>query len=150
MTSLESMIDKTKKLGLYNVDKGTGVYNEIYSYGDVLQKLFDTIDSQISEAFVQTAVSYGLSNLESIWSVPYKSLSVEKRREMIIERFSSVNTSCNPKSLQNFLLSINFPSTYIEDCQAFTLFVNNGKIEYSAVQRKWITQQIMLFLPAHL
>ena len=64
MTSLESMINKLKPLGVYNLNSDSLVYAELSAFAVGIDILRDELDELLREAFVKTAESFGIENLE--------------------------------------------------------------------------------------
>ena len=150
MTALQSMINSTQPLGVYNLAESSLVYKELSVYATVLDRLTEQISTLEKEIFVQTATDFGLSSWEEIWGLPRTDLSNEKRREMIMSRCSLNYNDFTPLSLSKLFNAIAFPATFVEDAEHFCLYISSDKSKYSMPQRQWIAQEIEEFIPAHL
>ena len=70
MSVISDLIKKLQPLNLYSLSKTSNVYFELSVYASELENINSSIDELLKECFVQTAESYGVDNIESIYMSP--------------------------------------------------------------------------------
>lgn len=150
ITSINSMIDKLSPLGIYNLSNDTLVYKELIMYSVALDEISSLLEELERECFVQTAVSYGLSNREKIWGFERDDLSVEKRKSIILNRLNIDENNFTLEAMENFLSVVNFNADIEENPTENQVLINNKNTSYSKAERAWIKEQLVNFFPAHL
>ena len=90
MSVLESLLSRLSPIKLYSISEGGNTYNELSAFAVGLEILRDELSEMLSECFLSSAESYGLSRYERLWGGEREHLPTDKRRDMLISR-SSLN-----------------------------------------------------------
>ena len=61
MNSFSSMKNKLSAIGIYNIENGSNIYNELKAYSVELDRIFSELDTMLREYFIETAQSYGIT-----------------------------------------------------------------------------------------
>ena len=83
MNSFSSMKNKLSAIGIYNIENGSNIYNELKAYSVELDRIFSELDTMLREYFIETAQSYGITLREKFLGREKTEYSLEKRREML-------------------------------------------------------------------
>ena len=55
------MKNKLSAIGIYNIENGSNIYNELKAYSVELDRIFSELDTMLREYFIETAQSYGIT-----------------------------------------------------------------------------------------
>lgn len=150
MTSLESMTAKLSPLGVYNIEDGSNIKNELASYACALDVHRSNIDALLRECFISSSLDYGIEIREKVIGALKSNYSLDKRREMLIIRKGFNENDFTLSSLYKFLKGLGITDCSVnEQPSKNTVSVRVGG-SYSDSEAKWIESQIKLILPAHL
>lgn len=150
MTSFESITSKLAPTGIYNINKGSNVYNEISAYCEALDNHRKNIDEALKECFISSAEGYGLDNREEVIGSLRTDYSIDDRRNMLILRRTMGENDFTLAGFERFLTSIGVYDYRIEEIYELNEIVINIFGSYSPADEAWITNQINLMVPAHL
>ncbi len=150
MTSLKSMINKLKPLGIYNLGDESLVYAELSAFSAGLDILRDELEELLREAFVKTAESFGIENLERETEKLCGDLSIEKRRSMLINRLSFGSGDFTLSGFQKMLRFLGVSGEIIESPFTLSIALKLQTGEYSEAFGNWIISQAKALFPAHL
>lgn len=146
--SYNTMMSALQKISLYSSD-AKNLSTELKAYALLIDEINNEIRELMRECFVCTAESFGLSDIERIIGTVRDELSIEKRREMLMLRFS-INSSCFTRdAVLSALKSFGLDCDLYEYPSQSTVVVNS-KGEYSEAQKAWIRTQVRKIMPAHL
>lgn len=150
MGSLENMVKAMKTIPLYSLKIYTTVYKELQSYAVELDMLTETVDELINECFLSTASDYGLTFYEKTLGRERSDLSIEKRREMLIQA-QLMNVNDNTLSgFYRFFLSVGLECDIVENPYIFDIYILAKGRDYSAAEQDYIIEKAKNFLPCHL
>ncbi|MEE1155270.1 MAG: hypothetical protein UH241_08955 [Acutalibacteraceae bacterium] len=149
--TLDNMLKRMLPLPIYNIDSKTIIYKELATYGAMLDKIRDSINSLIKSINVYIAEDEGLSLLEELWGVPRTDLTIGQRIEAIEKRFRLKYNICRIKDVIDFFASLGAEAQITEVYGKFRayVYITNGAL-FSLSMRKYITAQALEFFPAHL
>lgn len=150
MKSLESMIKKLSPLKIYNLEEGTVVYAELAAFAVGLDVLRDTLDLLLKEAFIETAESFGLENLERLVGKVRDDLPISKRREMLNKRLSFGAGDFTLKGLEKLMKLMGVEGEVEEYPEVNRIVLKISGEDYTTAQREWIVSQAKALMPAHL
>lgn len=150
MTSLESMINKLAPLRLYNLKDDSVVYAELAAFGAGLDILRAKLSELERESFIPTAQSYGIETYEKLTGNVRNELTIEKRREMLISRYSMGYGDFTLKGFEKMLKLVGVDGEIEESPLCNRIIVKAESKEYTAHEKSWIVWQINSMIPAHL
>lgn len=150
MSSCESMIKKLEPLGIYNLATDSILYAELAAFSEGLDVLKAELDTVLKEAFISTAESYGIENLELLVGKKRDDLAIDKRRSMLIERLSFGTGDFTPTGLESMLRVLGVDGKIEEYPFVQRIVLNLSSQYYSAPMREWIMLQAEALFPAHL
>lgn len=148
MGSYELMCQKLYPLMMYDLDSGI-VSAEMQSYAVALDYLEDAVREILSESFINTAVSYGITQREKLIGKERSDLDLETRRSMLLQRQKINGKDFTLKSFKDAFESLDFDCDIVEMPSSFTVSVES-KGTYTPAQKAWIKSQAESLLPAHL
>lgn len=144
----------TKKLtptGLYSLEDGDGISNELKTYSVGIDELDNSLDVIIREAFIPTAEDVGLKSWEELFGGIQSELSSQARRDLITERLRLCFNDFTLHGVKNIIKSLGITNyTLTEHPSLFLVTVDISSQNYSETQRKWVKEQLEELLPAHL
>ena len=114
MRAFDSMKDKLSKTGLYQIEEGSMIYNELAAYAVGLDIIYSAVEELIRECFVQTAVDYGLTVRESILRKCNTDLTVDGRRNAITAAMSIGNIDNTVSALGKYPKIFNINGEFTE------------------------------------
>lgn len=150
MTSLESMINKLVPLRLYNLQDGSIVYAELAAFGAGLDILRAELAELERESFIPTAQSYGIEIYEKLTGSIRSEIPIEKRREMLVSRYSMSYGDFTLKGFDKMLKLVGVAGEIEEGPLCNRIIVKVESEEYTAHEKNWIVWQINSMIPAHL
>lgn len=150
MNALSSMVEKLRPLRVYSLDEDSIVYAELAAFAVGFDLLRAELDLLLKEAFVSTAEDFGITNLEREVGSVREDLSLDRRRQMLINRLSFGEGDFTPAGFEKMLRILGVAGEFEEypAAQRMTLKLESG--EYTLPQRLWIAAQASALLPAHL
>lgn len=150
MGSLENMVKAMKTIPLYSLKIYTTVHKELQSYAIELDLLTEMVDELIQECFLSTACDYGLTFYEKILGRERSDLSIDKRREMLIQT-QLMNVNDNTLSgFYRFFSSLGLECDIVENPHIFDIYILAKGREYSAAEQDYIIERAKSFLPCHI
>ncbi len=135
-------------LDLYSFDD-TKISYELMAYSVVFDELNNELCTMLSERFVQSASSYGLSEREIVVGAQREDLNIEERREMLMLRNSLDNNSFTLSKIKNALKSFGLSCNVYEYPNQFVI-VLDAIGTYKSEQQAWIRAEVQKIMPAHL
>ncbi len=146
----QNMTEKLHSLGIYSNRTDTVIDKELRTYGTALADVTTTADSLLREIITDTATDYGLSLREKLWGVVRSDVSLEERRENIRKRMTINANDFTLEGMTAFLSSLGIEAeiTEVNDQYRIYIHVTNGE-NFSIPIRKYLTQQINEYFPAH-
>lgn len=150
MTSLNSLKQKLRPLGFYNLNDNSLISAELSAYSVALDSIESMLSEMEKERFIATATTYGLSMRELTFGVEQSEKPTESRRNMLLCRYSinpdDFNEECIIKIMENVGVHgyiTKFPSQN-------TIYINCLKLDDTSADKNSIKSIIEEFLPAHL
>ena len=104
-TPFDNLKEKLLSTGIYK-DNPSSAFLELQCYAAGFQALGDEIDNLLRESFVQTAVSYGLSEFEKAYDIGFVSDDLEERKKGLSAVSKIAAGSFTQKSIEDFLSEI--------------------------------------------
>lgn len=150
MSSLNSMRQKLKPLGFYNLNDNSLISAELSTYATVLDEIEYLLDEVERECFIATAESYGLSEREKMLGAEQKSQTIENRRDNLLYRYSISSNSFNKDSIYKVLSVAGINGYILEVPNENILYINCLSLNNSNADKKAIIESVKEFLPAHL
>ena len=144
MTAFDSMAEKLKATGLYDISEGTFLYAEIAAYAAGIEIYCEILDELLREHFIATAESYGLEMYEKMLSVCNIDKSLEGRRNSIISAMSVTNSDFTKSGFEKLPGIFNIHGSFSEEA---------GKLKFTCTdtlsdeQRISIAEQMSVFKP---
>lgn len=150
MRALQSMINKLRPLAVYNLNSDSLVYAELAAFAVGLDVLREELEELLREAFVKTAESYGIDNLEREAEKLCTDLPLEQRREMLIKRLSFGMGDFTMSGFDKMLSFLGISGEIAESPFTLSMALKLNEGEYNETFRNWIVAQAKLLFPAHL
>lgn len=150
MSSLNSMKQKLRPLGFYDLNDDSLISAELSAYAVVLNEISATLAEIERECFVNTAESYGLGMLERMLGPEQTNKSIEERRNQLLYRSAITANDFTKSSLEKALLAAGLDGSIVEYPAQNSVHINcsgltNGSLDKAAAQK-----MVEEFLPAHL
>ncbi len=148
MSTLSDLVKILQPLNLYSLTKSSNVYRELSVYGKEFDRLKADFDEFLRECFVQTAETYGLSNIEHIYMNPTTELDAETRRQRILDRLLINDSDYTLQAVSKAIKCFGTESFDIIE------FPNRNQVvveifgEYTQAQEEYIVTEITKLLPA--
>lgn len=150
MNSFNSMKNKLESTGLYRVEDGSNIKAELTAYAAGLDELFSQLDEILDECYVPTASGYGITQRELFIGVPRDEYTLDKRREMLINREQTIGLACTVDAYKKILKSYGLSDfTLTEDFsnQEVTISINDSLTDEI---KTWINKRAQEDFPTHL
>ena len=149
MDILNKLLNLHKPIGIYNIKEGGNIYRELSVYAEALTELSDKLLAVEKESFVLSAEDEGLAEIEKVFGASRDELEKEKRRKMILARFSLCSRDFTPASLSKIMDVLGINAEICEYPRQFriTFGIEGAR---SLAERKWIARELKNLLPAHL
>lgn len=149
MSVINSLKQKLRPLGFYNLNENSLISAELSAYALVL----DEIESQLleieKEKFIVTAQDYGLKMRERVLGPEQNEKTVQDRRNLLLYRYSTSYTDFNKTAIEKFLSIVGVTGSIIEAPSQNKIYINCLNIDPS-LDKNQIKSAISEFLPAHL
>lgn len=150
MSSLNSIKQKLRPLGFYNLNNDSLIHAELSAYAVAL----DTIEAQLAEIekekFICTAEDYGLNTRERIFGTEQSDKDTQTRRDILLYRYAINSENFNEKSIKKAMKNAGIIGYIIEAPQKNTIYINCIELENSKADKNSIKSVVEEFLPAHL
>lgn len=151
MKAYESMTKKLLPTGLYTLENGGAISNELKTYSYGIDSSDDILDIIIREAFISTATDYGLAMWEDMFGGIHSDIDTATRRKLIKARLRLNYNDFTENGVKEILNSLGITDYVITEYPSlFMVRIDLSTQDYSATQRKWIKNQLEALLPAHL
>lgn len=151
MSSFDTMKYGLETSGIYSVSAENAIYAELKAYAAVIDIMNGYIDDLKRECFIQTAVDYGLLNVESLFGKTMDDLPIEQRRTMLINRLSITPSDYTMSDMDRILTACGLVGAKAyENFDLDVLTVTGKEHIYSDSQSEWISSQLNMLTPAHL
>lgn len=148
MDALTSMKKKLAPLGLYKLEH-SHIEDELVVYAIELDRLRAESDRLLREAFLSNAEEEGLSMTERLFSRPRTELSVQTRRQMLLNRLCLGLSDFTLAGLRKALDSFHLSYTICE-YPSLNKLVVLAQGDYPESEERWIEQEAEKFVPLHL
>ncbi len=150
MSSYESMKAKLSPIGLYSLEDGSNICNELSAYAEGVDPLFATLDKMMSEYFIDTAEDYGISERERFIGREKFEYTLDQRREMLKLQEQNMGNRCNKEAFTDMLRGIGLSDfEFVENFAGNSITVNVNDVIPVQTQ-KLVTDKITAEFPAHL
>lgn len=150
MNALQSMRTKLSPLGIYNLTQSSNIYKELSAYAAAFDKHRENLDNLLKECFISSAEDYGIEIREKAIGDLKNNYTLEKRREMLSLRNSINENDFTFSSLVKFIRCMGITSCTISENPANSLIIIRVVNTFSESDKRWILNQLYLFLPSHL
>lgn len=144
---LASMCAKLVPTGLYSCEPGSVVYAELSAYADALSPLCALLDELQREAFLSTALSFGLALRERLCGPELPFLPPQERRARLLARGAVTVNDYTPKGIEKALFSLGICASVCESADQ-SVYVNVISAD-RALSEDQILAAALEFLPAH-
>lgn len=150
MSSYESMKAKLAPVGLYTLEEGSNICQELKSYAEGLDVLFDELDTMTREYYIETAESYGITQRELFVGGMKSEYTLEQRREMLKLQEQNMGNKCNAEAFGDILRSCGVTDfIFSERFTAYGLTITVNDI-LSEETKKLVQDKVSAEFPAHL
>lgn len=149
MSSIKTIKDKLRPLGIYSLTDESQVGKELNTYASELDKLLELLAEEERESFIITAQSYGLENWEKIFGENRDSMNFEKRRELILSRLAIGESNFTRAGTLETLNSLDVDSELYEYPEKNYMHIMCKGV-YLPEQKAKIKENVDILLPAHL
>ena len=150
MSSLNSIKQKLRPLGFYNLNDNSLINAELSAYSAALDIIESMLSEMEREYFVATAEDYGLSTRERIFGAEQDEKSTESRRNMLLYRYSINPEDFNENCIIKIIENVGVHGYIIEAPDKNTIYINCLELGDSSADKNFIKSAIEEFLPAHL
>lgn len=103
MSVLQQMKDMLSPLGIYNLEDGSLVTQELTVYAHELEKLHEELAVMLRELFISTAQDYGIEKIEELFQRVRHDLGIGERRDRISNYMTLSNTDFSLGSIEEQL-----------------------------------------------
>ena len=104
---------------------------------------------KLRECFVQTAESYGVDNIESIYMSPNINVDIVTRRKRILNRLKINDSDYTVEGIKNAIKSFGGENFEISEYPSENKITINVNDSLSDTQREFIKSEIEKIMPAH-
>lgn len=150
MSVLESLLSRLSPIKLYSLSEGGNTYNELSAFAVGLEILRDELSEMLSECFLSSAESYGLSRYERLWGGEREHLPTDKRREMLISRSSLNLNDFTPLGVSKIFDLLGVAGTINEFPAQQRLSLDLSGEALTKGEKNFIKSQAEALFPAHL
>lgn len=150
MSSLDSMKQKLRPLGFYNLSDGTLINAELSSYAVVFDEISEMLAEIERECFVCTAESYGLSIRERMLGPEQTNKSVEERRNQLLYRSSITANDFTKSSIEKAIATAGLNGSIVEYPTQNSVHINCSGLIDNSLDKDDAQKMVEEFLPAHL
>lgn len=150
MSSLNSMKQKLRPLGFYDLNDDTLISAELSAYAVALDEISATLDEIERECFVSTAESYGLGMRERMLGPEQTNKSVEKRRKQLLYRSAITANDFTKSSLEKALAASGIIGSIVEYPSQNSVHINCSGLVSDSLEKSEAQSMVEEFLPAHL
>ena len=150
MGSYDSMTQKLLPLRLYDLSAGSVLDSELKAYAAGLDPLFDALGEMVSEAWIPTAESYGLSEREAFIDREKPDLTAAQRRALLLTAEQARGDSATAAGFRQYLHDCGLENVNVSEYptrQRLTISINDI---LSAEKKAAVREKIMRAIPAHL
>lgn len=149
MSVISDLIKKLQPLNLYSLSKSSNVYFELSVYASELELLKSSISELLKECFVQTAESYGIDNIESIYMSPDINSDINTRRERIIGRLKINDSYYTVNDIKQAIKCFGAENFDVLEYPTENKLEINVHDSLSDTQTEFIKSEIEKIVPAH-
>ena len=150
MDTIYYMISAMGAVGLYDLTPGSHIYNEMRTYAESFDALYEAIDDILDECFIQTADDIGLEMYEELTGRIRDDLTLEKRREMALALVNIKPDDFTPDGAERFFDSLGLECEITEYPQNFEMLIIPTAGEYSRSEQERIRERAEEFMPCHI
>lgn len=150
MSSLNSIKQKLRPLGFYNLNDTSLISAELSAYSVALDVIESMLAEMEKEYFIATAENYGLSMRERIFGTEQNEKSAESRRNMLLYRYAINSEDFNEGSIKKVMENVGINGYIIEVPDKNTIYINCLSLEDPSADKSYIKSMVEEFLPAHL
>lgn len=151
MSSFDTIKYGLETAGIYSVSAENAIYAELKAYAAAIDIINGLINDLRRECFIQTAVDYGLTNVEALFGKTMDDLPIEQRRAMLINRLSITPSDYTMSDMDRILTACGLvDAKAYENFDLYILTVTGNEHIYSESQSEWISAQLNMLTPAHL
>ncbi len=150
MSSLNSMKQKLRPLGFYDLNDDTIISAELSAYAVVLDEINATLAEIERECFVNTAESYGLGMRERMLGPEQTNKPVDERRNQLLYRSAITANDFTKSSLERALLVAGLDGSIVEYPDQNSVHINCSGLTNGSLDKVAAQKMVEEFLPAHL
>lgn len=150
MSTLNSIKQKLRPLGLYNLSDNSLINAELSAYSAVLDEIETQLEEIEKERFVATAEGYGLSMRERTFGTEKNDKTAQSRRNILLHRFSINPDDFNRSSIEKAMKNAGITGYLLESPGKNTVYINCLELDDPFADKNEIKSMIEEFIPAHL
>ena len=150
MSSLNSIKQKLRPLGLYNLDYSSLIHAELTAYSVVLDEIKRQLEKIEKERFIATAENFGLSTRERTFGAEQTEKSIENRRNILLYRSAICPTDFNKSRLKELMKIAGITCNIVEYPEQNALYIACFELNDPSADKNALQRMVEEFLPAHL
>ena len=150
MTSLNSLKQKLRPRGVYNLNDNSLISAELSAYSVALDSIESMLSEMEKERFIATATTYGLSMRELTFGVEQSEKPTESRRNMLLYRYAINSEDFNESSIKKVMENVGINGYIIEVPDKNIIYINCLSLDDPSADKSYIKSMVEEFLPAHL
>jgi hypothetical protein len=144
------MKNKLAPLGIYSLNSGSNICNELGAYAEGLDELFYQLDEMTREFFIPTAVTYGLFKREQLFGAARTEIPLAKRRQMLLDSEQTLVMGSTVKAFEKLLSSYGLENFKITEKFAEQETLVTVYDTLSEEMQSIVTEKAKRDFPAHL
>lgn len=150
MSSYDSMKEKLDEIGIYNINTGSNISNELAACAEGLDGLFQSLETMTKEFYIETAEDYGIIRREKFLGKERSEYSTEKRREMLKLLEQNMGGKCTAEAFSDILKSCGLSDfSFKESPTNYRLSIHVNDV-LTKEQKDIVRQRVDLEFPLHL
>lgn len=150
MNSYDSMKQKLDEIGIYNINAGSNISNELAACAEGLDGLFQSLETMTKEYYIETAEDYGIVRREKFLGKERSEYTTEKRREMLKLLEQNMGGKCTSDAFSDILKSCGLSDfSFTESPTNYRLSIHVNDV-LTEEQKDIVRQRVDLEFPLHL
>lgn len=149
-SEFQNLQEKLRPLNLYALSGDTTVDAELKAYAAGINIINQELETLEREAFVSTALTYGLTEREKIVGGIKVGTEVQNRRDMLNYRSSITANDFSKSNIEKDMIACGLDTTVIENFDGETIAINCHGILNDFTTQDEAVNAAQEFLPAHL
>lgn len=148
-STLQTMKECLRPMGLYRLDGTTMVDAELAAYAAELDRLNQALETLEKESFIPTAQEYGLSRREELFGRVKEQRPVEDRRNMLLYRGAVTCNDCTRAGMERAMVAAGLRTSIVEQTGSGGLYINCIAMLDTFTKKELAMERAREFLPAH-